>query len=496
MNYHDLDSVEKLKDEISRLKNENDLFRLILDHISEGVQVSSESEIMLYYNHACEKIEGVDRDKCLGRSIKEIYSKTNSTKENSLHRVVRRTGVPAINVYNQYNTNKHLTEVFSSTYSFDLECNFSGVFSILREAAPAKKYLDDITLLKQREKFLRPPDHSKTNSYVFEDIIYQSEAMHSCINYAKKIAPTPANIMLYGETGSGKELFSQSIHNASLYSKGPFVAINCAAIPDNLLESMLFGTEKGSFSGALSQKGLLEQAADGTFFLDELNSMPLTLQAKILRAIEMRSCRRLGGNSDIKISCRFICSTNVDPQELLNQDTIRKDLYYRLSTVIIHIPALRERPDDIVSLCNSFIKSANEHYNTNVKEIDSELIKLYKSYQWPGNIRELKHDIDSCILLSNTNIITKEVIPDYLYKKYIKGNEHLFISEKNTSKITAISHAEPQSMNLKAMLDNVEKEIIKNTLIRCGNNITLAAKTLGIHRQALQYRLRKTDPIS
>lgn len=184
-----------------------------MDHVSEGVQVSSADEIMLYYNAACEKIENISRDECLGKSLKEIYSKTNLTKDNTLHRVVRRTKVPVLNSYNQYNTKNKLTEVFSSTWSFDIDEELSGVFSILREAAPARNYLEDITLLKQKEKSELPAHENKAPKYyIFDDIIHTSKAMADCIAYAKKVAPTDANIMLYGETGSGKEL----LHKVSI----------------------------------------------------------------------------------------------------------------------------------------------------------------------------------------------------------------------------------------------------------------------------------------
>ncbi|MBB1202277.1 PAS domain-containing protein [Enterobacteriaceae bacterium 89] len=484
----DVGEVERLKKENLKLKNENKLFRIILDHVSEGIQVSSAEESMLYYNSACEKIEGISREECLGKSLKEVYSKTSYTKDNTLHRVVWRTGVPAINVYNRYNTNKKLTEVFSSTWSFEISNELKGVFSILREAAPTKNYLEDINLLKQKGQHNLPVNDDKSERYyIFEDIVHSSKTMANCIEYARKVAHTSANIMLYGETGVGKELFAQSIHNASPHAQGPFVAINCAAIPDTLLESLLFGTEKGSFSGAVLQKGLLEQAENGTFFLDELNSMPLSLQAKILRAIEMRTCRRLGGSQDIRINCRFICSTNIDPQELLSSKTVRSDLYYRLSTVIIHIPPLRNRIDDLESLIQMFIQDANKHYHTNVADIEPELLDIYHKYNWPGNVRELKHDIDSCILLSNSVFLSKKSIPAYLYKKYTA----------NSSSSTPVEQPDfrksigPCTTSLRAMLDNIESEIIENTLNKCNGNISMAAKYLGLHRQALQYRLKK-----
>ena len=481
------DLIETLKIENINLKNENRLFRTILDHVSEGVQVSSSDEIMLYYNAACEKIENISRDECLGKSIKEIYSKTNFTKDNTLHRVVRRTKVPVINAYNQYNTNNTLTEVFSSTWSFDIDENLNGVFSILREAAPARNYLEDITLLKQKDQRELPSsEHKRSKYYTFDDIMHTSSAMADCIAHAKKVSPTDANIMLYGETGVGKELFAQSIHNASLCAKGPFVAINCAAIPDTLLESLLFGAEKGSFSGAVLQKGLLEQAENGTFFLDELNSMPLSLQAKILRAIEMRSCRRLGGSKDIKINCRFICATNIEPQELIASKMVRNDLYYRLATVIICIPSLRERVSDIDCLVNMFIDEANQQYHTHVSDIDLELMAIYKAYSWPGNVRELKHDINSCILLSNSAFLSKKSIPGYLHKKYTVANEPISWAELQHSKTIEMGSA-----TLKMMLENIENEIIKSTIVKCEGNISMAARMLGIHRQALQYRMRK-----
>ena len=466
---------------------ENELFRTILDSISEGVQVSTADETMIYYNKACEKIEKVNREDCLGRKIKSIYSQTSLTNQSTLHRVVSSTTAPALNVYNQYLTNGNVTDVISSSYAYQLADASTGVYSIIRNTGLVQRYLAEIM---QLERHMASDGQSRDGEayYSFDKILHISEAMRDCIASAKRLAAMSANIMLYGETGTGKELFAQSIHNASLFSRGPFVAINCAAIPDTLLESLIFGTEKGAFTGALEQSGLLEQAANGTVFFDEMNSMHTALQAKLLRVIETRSYRRVGGKVERKINCRFISATNKDPLREIETGNLRQDVFYRLCEVMLRIPPLRERVADIAYLSQQFMEETVRKVGfSQIAAIHKDVLALFAGYGWPGNVRELKHDVEYCVCMAEEDrtIITKDVLHPDIVRKYLGKTSRKATGTSGTERGTK----EPQT--LKNLLEAAEDEAVRQALERHKGNITRAASELGLHRQALQYRMKK-----
>jgi len=214
---------------------------------------------------------------------------------------------------------------------------------------------------------------------------------------------TPSSIMLHGKTGTGKELFAQSIHSHSHRRENQYIAINCAAIPEHLLESNLFGTARGAFTGAIDRPGLFEQAGGGTLFLDEIDSMPIGLQAKLLRALQEKKIRRLGSLKEIDIDIKIISSVSTAPYESINKGTLRNDLFYRLGVVLIRLPSLRERPEDLMELTWHFIHKNNRQLGTYVKKISNRVIDFFKNYGWPGNIRELEHIIEGAM-----NIVGRE----------------------------------------------------------------------------------------
>ena len=234
-----------------------------------------------------------------------------------------------------------------------------------------------------------------TAKYHFQDITHVSTAMHDIIMHCKQAAKSDSSVMIYGETGTGKELIAQSLHNASKRANGPFLAINCAALPEPLLESLLFGTERGSYTGAESRAGLFEQANHGTLLLDELNSMNISVQSKLLRVLQEDYLRRVGGSRDIPVDVRIIATVNEPPMELIEKGLLRRDLYYRLNVVNITIPPLRERPDDIPILCEYFLEKHNRKYGKEVWMLSEGALNRLKDYSYPGNVRELENRIMS-----------------------------------------------------------------------------------------------------
>jgi transcriptional regulator with PAS, ATPase and Fis domain len=305
--------------------------------------------------------------------------------------------------------------------------------------------------------------------YTFEDIIGFSNILLDCKEKALKASKTSSPILVYGETGTGKELFVQAIHNASVRKNNTFIAQNCAAIPTSLLEAMLFGTVKGSFTGADDRKGLFEIADGGTLYLDEINSMPLELQGKILRILQEGSVRRVGSTMLKEIDVRVIASLNEVPEKLLEERRLRMDLYYRLNVVRIDIPALRFRKEDIPVLIIFFINKFNKKFKASIKGIDDEVMKKLILWNWDGNVRELEHVVEGIFNLKSEG--------------YIGVNDLNQIGFNNSNHF----------ISLKDKLDTIEREYIIEALIVSGHNVSKAAELLRTPRQTLQSKIKRLN---
>jgi len=310
--------------------------------------------------------------------------------------------------------------------------------------------------------------------YSLHNLIGISDKMQEVFKTVLKAARTGATILLIGESGTGKELIAKAIHYESDRSKGPFIAINCAAIPENLLEAELFGYEKGAFTGALvSKPGKFELANGGTIFLDEIGDLPLSLQAKLLRVIQDKTFYRIGGTKPIKVDIRIIAATNKDLEKMVKNGSFREDLYFRLNVIPIYLPPLRERREDIPLLIDYFLKKFNKEYKKNITINKSAMEKLI-NYSWPGNVRELENTIERLVILAEKEEITLNDLPFY-------------IKQDNGSKIIGV--------NLKNSLPNqielIEKKAIEEALKACNYNQTKAAKMLGLTKRQINYKIKK-----
>lgn len=321
--------------------------------------------------------------------------------------------------------------------------------------------------------------------YTFENIIGNNKELKKTVDFAHKVALNNSSVLLLGETGTGKELFAQSIHNASRFSNGPFIAVNCAAIPSTLVESILFGTSEGAFTGAKNTKGLLHQAHNGTLFLDEINSMNLDAQSKLLRFLQDKIIRSLGDNKQTQIHCRIISAINKSIEDEIDSGNIRSDLYYRLSTVTIRIPPLSQRMDDIPILSNFFINKYKSEFHSSVEKIDPLLIESFMHYNWPGNIRELEHVIESAMnmISSDEKVLTQKHLSTYLQQRILSMDT----CDKKKSPNFIFSNKK----KLHEILDDIERQVIIERLSKNQGNITQTAEDLGLFRQALQYRIKK-----
>lgn len=309
----------------------------------------------------------------------------------------------------------------------------------------------------------------RTARFTFEDIIGNSSSLLKCKEIAVKASRTASPILIYGETGTGKELFVQAIHNSSTRSGKPFIAQNCAAIPSSLLEAILFGTIKGGFTGAEDRKGLFELADGGTLYLDELNSMPIELQGKILRVLQEGNIRRVGSTIVKSVNVRVIASLNELPEVLLENEKLRRDLYYRLNVVRINIPGLRERKEDIPVLIDFFINRFNKSFNGNVIGIDEDALEKLILWNWEGNIRELEHVIEGVFNLKLQGSITLKDLKEVGLEKSIK------------------------LVPLNEKLKELERGYILEALIISKFNVSRAAELLRIPRQTLQSKMKRLN---
>jgi len=312
-----------------------------------------------------------------------------------------------------------------------------------------------------------------------ENIIGESEQMHKVLDLIRQAAPTQASVLLQGESGTGKELVAHAIHRLSPRAKGPFVAVHCAALSQNLIESELFGHEKGAFTGANERRiGRFEMADGGTFFLDEVSEIPLPTQAKLLRVLEERCLERVGGGKTITVDIRLVAATNRNLKQMVTDGLFRNDLYFRMNVVNIDLPPLRERTPDVAIFCRHFLKEFNQANGKNVTDISSDAMHALSTYSWPGNVRELRNAIERMVIFSHGTRLTLRDVP--VDVKAAIGNT----PDRNGHSRSVID-ALPESM------DQAEKSMILTSLKLCNGNITRAAQRLGISRRTFHRKLKQ-----
>jgi DNA-binding NtrC family response regulator len=312
--------------------------------------------------------------------------------------------------------------------------------------------------------------------FKMEGIVGKSEKMKEAIDIMKKISPSPATVLIIGESGTGKELVARAIHYNSLRRTKPFTALNCAAIPENLFESELFGYEPGAFTGAASRRiGLIESTNGGTLFLDEIGDLPPMMQSKLLRVLQDKEIRRLGGKDAIKIDVRVITATNKDLEKELTKGSFREDLYYRLKVVTIALPPLRDRKEDIPDLSQFFINKFNIEFGKRVKSIDPAAIHAFSEYNWPGNIRQLESVIERAVLMSDAGAIKLKDIKSELRTPQPSGVISLDIPEEGIN------------------FEELEKELLKKAMTKANGVVAKAAKLLGMSYKTFWYRWEKLN---
>ncbi|MGG0187260.1 sigma-54 interaction domain-containing protein [Bacillus rhizoplanae] len=446
-----------------------EVIEAILSSIDEAIHAVDENGVTIFYNTVAAKHDGSNVEDVLGKYLLEAFP--SLTPETSTLLKVLQIKKPILHQVQRYQ-NQSGKDVYTvnTTLPIFIEGRIAGAVEIAKDYSTIQKLTESIADLQSKMR-RSPAKKTQQRHVAFDTIITNDKRFLQTKQLAHKVATTNANVLIYGETGTGKELFVQAIHEASKRRNNPFIAQNCAALPESLLESLLFGTTKGSYTGAIERAGLFELADGGTLFLDELNSMPLDLQAKMLRVLEDGVIRRIGDNKTRKVDVRVITAMNQPPDECLRENKIRTDLYYRLNVFSLFIPPLRERKEDILLLVPHFLKAYNMEYTKHVIDIDEDAKKQLLQYHWPGNVRELKHMIEHAVIVTEGKTLTLSCLPRSFRK---------------------VPHPQKKPiLPLREALHETEKELIEQAMLETKGNVLQAAKLLGIPRQTLQYKLNK-----
>lgn len=442
----------------------------------DGLVITDNRGRVEYFQTFRPDVNTLKEKELLGKSILEIYP--DLTEDTSSILRVLKTGKPIFNEkQNLINRKGQCIKAVNTTLPIKDGDRIIGAVDVSRYL-DAEYERQDITLSTKENASVK-------DLYSIDDIITGSQSMELIKSRIPLISETDSSVLIYGETGTGKELIAQSIHTSSHRKDKSFISQNCAAIPSNLLESILFGTVKGSYTGAENKPGLFELANGGTLFLDEINSMEISVQAKILKAIEEKKVTRLGGLKSIKINVKIITATNENPIECVKCGRLREDLFYRLSVVQVNLPPLRERQNDIMLLTQYYIDHLNKQMNRNVIGIDEEVENLFMKYDWPGNIRELRNILEGAFNISSGRFISRMHLPEYL-------TNSIECSENNRDDYVPRSDFDSEGFTLQNAMASYEKSLIIRA-IESTQSLTDAASLLGISKQALNYKLGKYE---
>jgi arginine utilization regulatory protein len=458
-----------------------DIYR-VLASMHEGVLISNSQGIVRFYNDTQAKIDDMDARDAMGKKITDIYQLTDDTSPTMR---CLKSGRPIMNETILYRTRLgKVANIINNVYPLYKAGELIGAINFCSNYQILEK-----TIVQDQEaqpKKNRDRDHAR---FQFVDIIGSNPDMRNAVRIARMSSDSPSPIMIYGETGTGKELFAQSIHNHRSRKKRPFIPINCAAIPENLLEGILFGTSKGAFTGAMNKSGLFEQANGGTIFLDELDSMPLTLQAKLLRVIQEKKVRRLGSLKEIDLDVKIISSVGHPPLEIVRKGTLRMDLFYRMGVVFIMLPPLRERKDELNELITYFIAEYNQSLRVQVFRVSKKVMDLFNHYHWPGNVRELKHVIEAAMnMVGDSRIIRLAHLPAHIFSFAGKSR---FQADSGKVREPIVPAGDSVSSDLHRTQAENERQILCRALDTAGGNAAKAARSLGVSPQSLHYKLKK-----
>ena len=449
----------------------NEILEALLKVIDEGIHVIDMDGMTIFYNEIAASHDGMEPVEVIGKHVLESFPSLN--KDTSTLLQVIRSGKPIYNKSQTYmNLHARTIDTVNTTLPIHIDGKLVGAVEVAKDLSKMRKISERLMELEDRHR--RPKPKKGTDAvFHFDDLITVNKEFRDIISQAKKAAGSSSSVLVHGESGAGKELFVQGIHNASHRRDSPFIAQNCAALPDSLLESLLFGTVKGSYTGAVDRPGLFESASGGTLFLDEIQSMSPALQSKLLRVLEDGAVRRVGAMKTVSVDVRLIAATNIEPEEAVRKGILRMDLYYRLNVLPFRLPPLRERKEDIPLLSGHFIKQFNNRLLKRVDGMTSELKKALEEHPWKGNVRELKHCIEYMMNVTESDELDVVDLPAYFRETRSRPGGKL--------------------KPLRIALMETEKDMIGKALSKTGGNVLKAAEILQVPRQTLQYKMKKHD---
>ncbi len=452
-----------------------------LDQINSIIRVCQEKECILvtdrngiveYMRVPAQVRDSFHLPEAVGCHILELYPELD--EETSTILQVLKTGRPS------YRVRQNLTNVYGEEVVLDSTTLPVIVNGEVRGAVDSTRFYR----VGQLEVRAEEAGHRLTT---LEEIITQDPQMEALKDRVRAVAGLDTSVLICGETGTGKELFAQALHTEGRRAGKPFITQNCAAIPPNLLESIFFGTEKGSYTGAVSRKGLFELADGGTLFLDEINSMDVGLQAKLLKALEEKTVRRVGGERDICFDVRVVAAMTEPPQKVLAEGRMREDLYYRIGVIRLQIPPLRERPGDILPLARLFARQIGAKTGRGISGLSNLAESLFQQYAWPGNVRELRNTMEGACATAEGSLLRMEDVQDILWSQSGKEEVVAVLPPQAAAELL------DTGLGLEQLVGRYEQGLIENALARY-KTVSAAARALGISRQSLQYKMQKFLP--
>lgn len=453
------------------------LYETVLNRLPLGLEIFDTHGRLVFLNDTCRRVESLIKQNVLGKHLREIYTVDESYSTMLTTIREKRPVLDRCDLFENRFGNPVVS--INNGYPLYVDGRFFGALGVVLDLDGLSMFAGQHKILSEYVKQHRGKDSGKyhlSGYHRFADIVGDAPAMRAAVDVARKAAPTDFSVLLLGETGTGKEMFAQSIHTASGRRAKAFVAINCAAIPASIMESTLFGTVKGSFTGAGNQNGLLDEADGGTLFLDEINSMDLQLQAKLLRVLQEKNFKRVGGLRDIACDFRVVAAMNEPPAQAMAQGRLRGDLYYRLNTITVDIPPLREHREDIPVLARRHLERVQRMSGSPLGALTSRALAMLEGYDWPGNIRELLHALDHAVAMAEGGPIDAACFP----------RRFTLASARPGGECQKYLH-----YDFHKRLQETERQMLTEALSACGGNVSRAAKALGLSRQNLQHRLKK-----
>jgi len=453
-----------------------DIIRTLAEHVEEGIHIVDSRGITITYSSKMAELEKTKKEEVLGKVFRDVFSYIPENQSTLLKAL---TQAQTTEEYQQTYKNKYGKEIITINTTFPVinaQDRVVAAIEISRDVTELKNMTHTILGLRGAVESNNKTPGPFLKKYTFDDLIGHNVIFLKSIEKAKKAAKNSAAVIISGETGTGKELFAQGIHYGSARKNKPFLAQNCAALPETLLEGILFGTSKGGFTGAVDRPGIFEQANGGTVLLDEISAMPYALQSKLLRVLQENYIRRVGGQKDIPIDVRVISTVNESINNLLEENRLRRDLYYRLNNLHIDIVPLRDRKDDIPDLVRYFTEKNAKDYNSRAEKISDKAMEALIDYDYPGNIRELENIIINALMQASSEKVIQL--------------RHIYI-DRSMSEIGVGDMGGICPENLYETFEEAEKRMIKKALYNQAGNVSGAAKILKVKRQTLQYKMKK-----